>query len=294
MSNLSVRRGNGESFLPRPTRNGTHLVVALMVAAGGLLVAPAAARAADANACGDIQVSSGQQCSAVVETNCTTQCEPVSFVLACDGKCSGSCTETATTTCTQECGSWCITECESDPGSFSCQASCSSNCETSCPGKCHDHPDQGKCEASCRTSCSTECTASCTVVPPTETCATRCGTCCDTSCTVQRNVECAVACEIECGGSLQGSCDTQCQDPKGAIFCDGQYVDTGDLQGCVDYLQSIDISVDVNAWGSASVDSKGGVSCAITPGTSGRSGTTAALAGLALLPLIVLRRRFHR
>jgi len=91
---------------------------------------------------------------------------------------------------------------------------------------------------------------------------------------------------------MQVSCDTRCADPEGAIFCDGQFVDTGDnMQACVDYLESIQVSVDVSAWVTVDVDSGGGVSCATTPGKSGAWGPTAALAGLALLALIVLRRR---
>jgi hypothetical protein len=130
------------------------------------------------------------------------------------------------------------------------------------------------------------------VIAPTATCETKCGTCCGTSCTVQHNVECAVACEVDCSAVLKGGCETRCSDPKGAIFCDGQFVDTGDkLQECIDYLESIGSHVNVDAWGSVSADAQGGLSCAAIPGKSGASGTTAALAGLALLSLVVWRRR---
>jgi len=275
-------------------RNIMPVLVALMAAVAVLVISPSTAGAADASACNNIDLSAEANCSALVETECTAQCEPVSFVLACDGQCSGTCNETATTECTQTCSSWCNTECAVDPGSFSCQGGCVSNCETSCPGKCHDHPDQGKCEASCRTSCDTECTASCTVVAPTATCETKCGTCCDTSCTVQHNVECEVACDIQCSASLEGSCEIRCQDPEGAIFCDGQFVDAGDnLQECIEYLESIGNQVDVSAWGSA--EAEVGFACAFMPVRSDASSdTTAALAGFALLLFVVFRRRFRQ
>ncbi len=289
----NVTRGSRGST--KTIRNIVYGLVALGAVIAGSLIISSTARAEDSNPCGNIGVSAEVTCSAEVEAACETKCTPASFVLACDGTCSGSCDETATTECTQECSPSCKTECETNPGSFSCEMNCSAHCESSCSGKCSTHPDQAKCEASCRTSCGGECTASCTVVAPTETCTTQCETSCETSCRVQHNVECEVGCDIDCTANLEGGCKTRCEDPKGAIFCDGQFVDTGNnLQECIDYLESLEIAVDVSAWGSvtadASTDAEGGFSCAVMPSTSSTSGKT--LGGLlALLPFIVLFRR---
>lgn len=259
----------------------------------GLFGVASTARAADATACNNIPVTAGAQCAAVVGSACTSQCQPANFTLACDGKCAGTCNETATTSCTEDCSSWCNTDCTTDPGSFDCQTSCISNCATSCPGKCHEHPSQGQCENSCRTTCDTQCTESCTEVAATDSCETKCGTCCDTSCTVQRNVECEVSCDIQCSGTLQGSCESRCTQPAGALFCDGQFVDAGnDLQSCVDYLESIDADVNIDAWADVDMAARSGWSCTATAGDLGN--LSAALVGFALASFSLLRRRSRR
>jgi MYXO-CTERM domain-containing protein len=131
------------------------------------------------------------------------------------------------------------------------------------------------------------------VVPATATCETKCGTCCGTSCKVQRNVECDVSCVGDCTGSVKGGCDARCSEVKGALFCDGQFVDSGDVQACVDHLRSLGSNVNTDSWtamGSASGSVNGkSVSCAAAPGTKGAPVT--ALAGLAVLSFLALRRR---
>jgi MYXO-CTERM domain-containing protein len=45
---------------------------------------------------------------------------------------------------------------------------------------------------------------------------------------------------VKCQADLEGGCKVQCSDPKGAIFCDGQYVDSGgNLEKCADALNAI-------------------------------------------------------
>jgi MYXO-CTERM domain-containing protein len=54
---------------------------------------------------------------------------------------------------------------------------------------------------------------------------------------------------------VKGGCEAQCKDPKGAIFCDGQYVDSGgNLQKCADALNAI---LNLKFQASASADCTG-------------------------------------
>jgi hypothetical protein len=57
-----------------------------------------------------------------------------------------------------------------------------------------------------------------------------------------------------CETMLTGGCQTQCTQPQGALFCDGQYVDTGNnLQQCISDLKSaLNITVQASASGSCS------------------------------------------
>ena len=54
---------------------------------------------------------------------------------------------------------------------------------------------------------------------------------------------------MKCEGEVKGGCDVQCQDPKGAIFCDGSYVDSnGNLDKCAAALDAIlNLKVDASA-----------------------------------------------
>jgi MYXO-CTERM domain-containing protein len=101
-----------------------------------------------------------------------------------------------------------------------------------------------------------------------------------------------VACDLDCSTTVKNTCDTRCQDDKGAIFCDGQFLDADDPQACVDYLSTVGISVNVDAWDSADGGGNGGTSCSASTGLPGAgAATNAALAGLVLIALVGLRRR---
>ena len=59
---------------------------------------------------------------------------------------------------------------------------------------------------------------------------------------------------IDCKARVRGGCEIACQEPEGALFCDGQYVDHGgNLDACADAIrQALAIEVDLEASGSAS------------------------------------------
>jgi MYXO-CTERM domain-containing protein len=84
---------------------------------------------------------------------------------------------------------------------------------------------------------------------------------------------------------LSGGCTAQCTQPSGALFCDGNYVDTGNnLQNCIDALNAyLHVKVDASASGSCSGNecqgqAKASASCAAAPGEAGAS--AAAVFGL--------------
>lgn len=269
------------------------------LAALGVAAVPASALAQDSDACNDIDVSADTQCTVLVDAECTTQCEPISFDLACSGECNGVCNEVASETCVNERITTCVEQCEIDPGSFSCTASCDTDCQASCDAECVASDDAVACAASCSATCDTECTAQCEVVPPTADCQTICETSCQTSCTVERNLECSLDCRAECTGDLQGSCETRCDDPQGAIFCDGQFVDADDMQACVDWLASQDVEVDGWAEGQVTCDGNecvgtgtAGCTCTTGPGQPGNA-AGALFLGAVTLGTIAWRRRRH-
>lgn len=97
-----------------------------------------------------------------------------------------------------------------------------------------------------------------------------------------------------------GGCTAQCSQPMGALFCDGQYVDTGNnLQMCIDDLKAaLNITVMASASGQCSGNTCTGkanasASCALSPGSTPWSGGS-LLAGLGLGLAVLVRRRTKR
>ncbi|MBM4359435.1 MAG: hypothetical protein FJ096_15130, partial [Deltaproteobacteria bacterium] len=86
-------------------------------------------------------------------------------------------------------------------------------------------------------------------------------------------------------------CKAQCSKPEGALFCNGQYVDSDDLGACIEALAAIEIEVSGSAQCSGNTCSaEGSVSCAASPLVPG-SGSAAALVGVALAGMAVAGRR---
>jgi hypothetical protein len=116
---------------------------------------------------------------------------------------------------------------------------------------------------------------------------------CSGECRADVNMDCQIDCQsdlyAECKVDFQGGCETQCESPSGAIFCDGQFIETSNIDNCVDALRDLlnaSVEFEAEASGSASV------SCAVTDEPAGPAGRGAgALLGFGLLCLAGLSRR---
>ena len=209
-----------------------HRTLVLLAALAAPLVSSSARAGIDA--CGNIDIQGTEHCEADVTGGCTAKCTPVNFELACHGKleasCEGQCTATLPS-CQTDCEGSCSANCTADPGHFNCDADCESTCEADCSGKCASNANSTECEGSCKATCSSQCSAKCTGTPPSADCNAKCQASCTGSCTGKAQMDCQIKCQsqgfAQCQQSLTGGCQTQCTQPSGALFCDGQFVDTG-------------------------------------------------------------------
>lgn len=265
-------------------RSITRLLFGLSAAPLLLLGSSAALASPGAEACNNIELLSTGQCEFELSGGCQADCTPLNFVAACDGQC----TVAAAVDCTGGCQASCEADCNVSPPAFDCETNCTGTCGASCMASCSDSACQAECHASCDRRCSIDCAAT----PPTADCTARCSASCGASCKVQANVDCNVTCSAD----LEGGCKVQCEDPKGALFCDGQYVNvTGSFDDCVAYLESKGLGftatggcVGSSCSGSVAV----GCSAAPAVGAVDTRAGVGAIAGLMLgLGLFVSRRR---
>ena len=95
---------------------------------------------------------------------------------------------------------------------------------------------------------------------PKADCNAQCKASCQGSCTVQPNLDCQVECQAKgyakCQADVMGGCMASCKGQKGALFCDGNFVDTGDkLDSCVQALKdTLNAHVMASSSGSSSCD----------------------------------------
>ena len=275
-----------------------HFTFATFAIVPALLLAPRLAHAG-LDACNDIEVSASARCKVETAGGCTAQCEPVRFEAACAGKltstCDGQCTIAADVDCKASCEGTCSGQCSANPGSFDCRGNCTATCDADCEARCSGtasgNSASGSCRASCRANCGAKCDAQCTGTPPSATCEGKCEASCEGSCRGEASAKCQIDCQAKLEGSckadLEGGCRARCEKPEGALFCDGQYVDTGDrLQECIDALKA---AYNIQVEGSASAqcsgnqctgEAEGSVSCAASPRTP------PVLPGLALLAMV--------
>src|SRR5262249_50744234 len=66
---------------------------------------------------------------------------------------------------------------------------------------------------------------------------------CKGQCTADINLDCQTKCQgtgfAKCQADLEGGCKVDCESPKGAVFCEGQYVDHGgNAQECIDAINA--------------------------------------------------------
>ncbi|MEZ4295175.1 MAG: hypothetical protein R3B70_09365 [Polyangiaceae bacterium] len=241
--------------------------------------------AAEDNPCGKFDFSAGVDCSIEVEGGCKAQCTPLSFEAAC----SGACNFDVDVTCTGSCEAQCNAQC--NPATIDCTAGCDAECESRCNAAC----TLEDCTEECSATCAADCDASCSGTAAT--CEANCQECCHGACSAEANINC----DLDCYAEVQGGCEVQCDEPKGALFCNGQYVSASDVDACIAYIQdNLNGSVDVSARGTVTCDLNGcegtGAAsvgwCSVSNAGSVAGGTGAvAAAALALGAAIARRRR---
>lgn len=291
---------------------GSVLRLALPVAAAAVVFVPRFAHAG-LESCGNIEVRADAKCQVQTSGGCTAQCEPVNVQATCAAKleaqCSGECTAQADVSCKGSCTADCQGKCTANPGSFDCKGSCTGSCDADCDSQCAGSASggsaSGSCKATCQANCSAKCDAQCSGTPPNATCEGKCAASCEGSCQAKASASCQIDCQGElrasCEAEVTGGCKARCSKPDGALFCDGQYVDTGDnLQKCVDALNAVlQIKVTSSASGQCSNGTCEGqaeakATCATSPGDSSNASLLPAVVALGAVVTAVARGRKKR
>jgi hypothetical protein len=275
-----------------------------------------AARPAEAGieACGNIHVEATAECEAVVTGGCETRCTPIAMEASCAGQlqveCNGECTATAMASCTASCDiAKCEAACEVDPPKYTCAGNCNAEGEAHCNGECSANANRSECQAACEANFSAQCDIACEGEEGSVDCEAKCEAICEGSCSGEAKADCQIECQTasdnfaSCKAEMTGGCETACQDPDGAIFCDTQYVDhNGNVDQC---LQAIETAIQYEARGSASgscsngqcqgqAEGEASASCAFAPNGGGSSGALVAIAGALGLAGLARRRRVVR
>lgn len=288
--------------------NKPRFLIAAILALPVVLFAPLAR--AGLSACNNIDVKATASCQLQTSGGCTAQCEPTRFEAACTAKstikCDGECSASVEASCTTTCEASCNGSCTADPGSLDCEGSCKGSCNADCEGQCQGQASgntaSGSCKAKCEANCDGKCTAQCTGTPPSASCDVKCKASCQGSCKAKATAKCQIDCQgkldASCKAELEGGCKARCSKPEGALFCDGQYVDTGDnLQQCIDALKA---KYNIQVSGSASsqctgnectAEAEGTASCAASPNTAPVTPVFALAGLLGLTVARSIRRR---
>lgn len=271
-----------------------------------LSIITARASAQSIAACGDIHVEAHAECELVPPSAaCKAECEPIAVKAACaaelTAECDGQCNARLEAQCALDCSATCKGQCEVDPGKFDCAAACQAECGGECEAKCQASSDGASCKASCEATCAGSCEAHCDIELPEADCEAKCQASCGGSCEAKANLDCQIDCQADlyadCEADVTGGCELACESKKGALFCEGQYVDYGDnLDACIDALKArLDVEVKGYAEGSSRcgngacrAEGEAGVSCSAVPSAPRSS---LALFGLSALGLVVARRR---
>ncbi len=260
-------------------------------------------------ACGDIDVEAHGTCEVKVD-GCDISCTPITVESACaaklEGSCEGMCPQVPSLSCTGSCEADCDTDCNVKPAEFDCSANCKADATAKCSAQCAADANQGQCTASCKATFAAECDASCTGKPGSASCTAKCQGRCEGSCTAQSKLQCQVTCQgksyASCKNKITGNCTSDCANPRGALFCDGEYIDhAGTVDQCITALRAAlpTITIDASAQSEGSCmdnscegSASGQVStkCSFSP--SGPSHDFAgAFAVFAALGAVCLRRR---
>lgn len=290
----------------KPMRSLCFVSLSIAVAASALAPCPSA-QAQNLDSCDNVYVADRAQCTVIPPTaQCDVMCTPVSLEASCAADlyvdCNGKCNASLDASCNVDCSASCMASCNVDPGALDCSAQCQGECAGDCDAQCGKPGAAAHCSASCKASCTGSCNASCKVVPPSASCKAKCDASCKGSCHAKANVDCNVKCQadgyVACQARLKGGCEAACKTQKGALFCEGQFVDTHNLDQCVAALKkALDVNVQGYAEGNSSCDAgtceatgSAGASCALVHGSRAGSGG-AAMTLLGVLGLVFSARR---
>jgi MYXO-CTERM domain-containing protein len=245
---------------------------ALLFAASMSAASAASASATCTTSKGEVTINDTTSCHFETSGGCSAKCTPLAFTATCGGSCSAS----ADGACTSSCETTCNTECTKQPDTFTCKGYCTVDCQSGCASSCSGDT----CSTQCQASCDTRCAEKCTVHEGATDCTTKCQDSCTGACTVKANI----ACDVDCTSALTGGCTAKCSQPKGGLFCDGQYIDISDVSDC-------NFSFSVNASGELTGDAALGCICRGAPGRAAPSGPAAGLVALLGVGLLAARRR---
>jgi len=281
------------------------LLTALAISASAVVAGTASAAPVDS--CGGIDFSEGVSCEVVVSGGCTAQCTPINVDVQCSANlyvgCEGGCTAKADVSCTGTCQGSCTADCMAN-AQFDCNARCNAQCDGDATAKCSASANKAQCEASAKETCSANCDGSCSAQASAD-CNAQCQGCCTGQCTADAQFDCQINCQAmgyaDCEASVTGGCEAQCQKPEGALFCNGQYVDTSNfsLDQCLqDLLAQYNIKADGYAYGTCDNNgcegkAGGSVSCSVANVGGGdyALGSLAAMGALGMGLSLVQRRR---
>ena len=275
-----------------------------------LTVTPAHASIA---ACGNLDVDASASCELKVK-DCDVSCSPVSVEAVCavqgEATCEGSCPQVPSVTCTGSCEGTCAADCKVKPAEYDCSTKCNADASAKCDAQCNASNDKAHCQASCKATFSANCDTSCTGHEGSVDCDAVCKGRCEGSCTAQTKLECQVSCQSNlsaaCETKVQGGCQADCSNPKGALFCNGQYVDhNGTVDDCVNAIENLFPTITITASGSSSGDcsnntcsgqAEGSASanCAFSPRSASGSDLAGGFALFAAVGAVCMRRRRQR
>lgn len=252
--------------------------------------------------CGNVRLEDVGTCEIRGELDCEAGCSELGiYKKACATKLHKVCREDCTLLPEPVCEDECTIACESDCDrgiNITCIHNCFTECVGSCDAQCDGAEDPEQCRASCEATCDGECDVQCAPVVDAS-CYQHCVECCHGSCGARANMDCQTSCQDEefedCEYELKLNCDASCSG-DGALFCDGEYVLSGDEIGpCVQALIArgigeLDFEAEGEVSGSLGGDGAAG-GCQLGVGSRAPG---AQLVGLWLIGAALFRRRPRR
>lgn len=274
--------------------NFGKLALSLLALPAALLMSSSAFAIDTPAACGNFDFNkNGFGCEIKVEGGCNAECRPINFIAGC----KGGCTASASTQCTGDCGTSCLATC--NPAALNCMNGCHAECDEPAKARCEaSHPPPYDCVSAAKAACKGHCEDACNVpMMGQDPCQDHCVACCNGSCTTNINMDC----DLECYAKLEGGCKVACTQPSGGLFCNGQFVNASDVQGCIDALIAQGLEVNVEARGECVCDlsgcdcggsaNAGGLACAANPFNESPFAPVAIAVGMAAAGISVARRR---